>query len=110
MLVWSDIVRDSMSGTIPATYLQLMRTAWTYVSTGTLRRLMMLRKGPVIAALYPVGMLIVQALLALGLGALAGTWLGRLAGLLGCLGGGGRRGAALVQVEGRPVLCLLPDA
>ncbi|WP_109464823.1 alpha/beta hydrolase family protein [Albibacillus kandeliae] len=79
VLVWSDIVRDSMSGTIPATYLQLLRTAWTYISTGTLRRLMMLRKGPVIAALYPVGMLIVQALLALGLGALAGTWLGRLA-------------------------------
>ena len=52
VLVWSDIVRDSMSTTIPATYLQLVRTAWEYIATGALRRLMRLRKGPVIAALY----------------------------------------------------------
>lgn len=64
VLVWSDIVRDSMSNSIGATYLQLVRTAWTYISTGTLRRLMWLRKGPVIAALYPVGMLMLQLLLA----------------------------------------------
>jgi hypothetical protein len=64
VLVWSDIVRDSMSTSIPATYLQLIRTAWTYISSGTLRRLMRLRKGPVIAALYPVGMLILQPVLA----------------------------------------------
>ncbi|PCJ06641.1 MAG: hypothetical protein COB16_12960 [Rhodobacteraceae bacterium] len=64
VLVWSDIVRDSMENSIPGTYWQLARTAWTYISTGTLRRLMRLRKGPVIAALYPVGMLLVQALLA----------------------------------------------
>ena len=75
VLVWSDIVRGSMSQSIPATYLQLVRTAWTYISTGTLRRLMWLRKGPVIAALYPVGMLIVQLMLAL----LAGAMLGNLA-------------------------------
>lgn len=65
VLTWSDIVRDSMARSIPATYLQLMRTAWIYISTGTLWRLMRLRKGPVIAALYPVGMLLVQLLLAL---------------------------------------------
>jgi len=65
VLVWSDIVRDSMSNTISATYLQLVRTAWTYIASGTLRRLMWLRKGPVIAALYPVGMLIVQMMLAI---------------------------------------------
>ncbi|TLP64415.1 hypothetical protein FEE96_11585 [Parasedimentitalea maritima] len=65
VLVWSDIVRDSMESSIPATYLQLAQTAWTYIATGTLRRLMRLRKGPVIAALYPVGMLLVQALLAM---------------------------------------------
>jgi len=64
VLVWSDIVRDSMENSIPGTYWQLARTAWTYISTGTLRRLMRLRKGPVIAALYPVGMLLVQAILA----------------------------------------------
>lgn len=64
VLVWSDIVRDSMANSISATYWQLIRTAWTYISTGALWRLMQLRKGPVIAALYPVGMLLVQLLLA----------------------------------------------
>ena len=64
VLVWSDIVRSSMSHTIGATYLQLIRTAWTYISTGALWRLMRLRKGPVIAALYPVGFLLLQAVLA----------------------------------------------
>ena len=73
VLVWSDIVRDSMSTSIPATYLQLFRTAWTYISTGTLRRLMRLRKGPVIAALYPVGMLLAQLFLAIVL-TLALSW------------------------------------
>ncbi|WP_254695007.1 MULTISPECIES: hypothetical protein [unclassified Leisingera] len=65
VLVWSDIVRGSMEATIPGTYWQLLRTAWIYISTGALRRLMRLRKGPVIAALYPVGMLLLQAFLAL---------------------------------------------
>ncbi len=65
VLVWSDIVRDSMSNSIPATYLQLLRTAWTYIGSGALWRLMRLRKGPVIAALYPVGMLITQLAVAL---------------------------------------------
>ncbi|WP_298806410.1 hypothetical protein [uncultured Lentibacter sp.] len=73
-LVWSDIVRDSMSHTIPATYGALLRTAWAYIGTGALWRLMRLRKGPVIAALYPVLMLLVQALLALGAG--FGLWRG----------------------------------
>ncbi|MFT7493941.1 MAG: hypothetical protein ACI9RO_001392, partial [Alteromonas macleodii] len=54
VLVWSDIVRNSMVSTIPETYLQLVRTALIYIGSGTLRRLMWLRKGPVIAALYPV--------------------------------------------------------
>ena len=64
VLVWSDIVQGSMSDTIPGTYLQMLRTAWIYIASGTLRRLMRMRKGPVIAALYPVGMLIGQALVA----------------------------------------------
>lgn len=70
VLVWSDIVRESMSNSIPATYWQLLHTAWVYIGSGALWRLMRLRKGPVIAALYPVGMLIVQALLAVALGLL----------------------------------------
>ncbi|WP_171180204.1 hypothetical protein [Ruegeria sp. HKCCD8929] len=73
-LVWSDIVRQSMSNSIPATYLQLARTAWIYVVSGALWRLMRLRKGPVIAALYPVGMLLLQLVLA----ALAGWALASL--------------------------------
>lgn len=76
VLLWSDIVRDSMETSILATYGQLVRTAWTYISSGALRRLMWLRKGPVIAALYPVGMLIVQLLVALGLAALVASLLG----------------------------------
>ena len=66
VLVWSDIVRDSMANSIIATYWQMIRTAWVYIAYGALWRLMRLRKGPVIAALYPVGMLIVQFLLAVG--------------------------------------------
>lgn len=74
VLIWSDIVRDSMSNSIPGTYLQLVRTAWIYITTGALRRLMWLRKGPVIAALYPIGMLLVQLVLAILLG--WGVWSG----------------------------------
>ncbi|MEM9551581.1 MAG: hypothetical protein AAGA05_10425 [Pseudomonadota bacterium] len=70
VLVWSDIVRDSMAGSIAATYGHLLRTAWIYISTGTLWRLMRLRKGPVVAALYPVGALLLQALMAVVLGGL----------------------------------------
>ncbi|MHA6261735.1 hypothetical protein ACXYMO_00905 [Arenibacterium sp. CAU 1754] len=80
VLVWSDIVRDSMSQTIPATYVQLVRTAWEYIGSGALWRLMRLRKGPVIAALYPVAMLLVQLVLALILGHLAGLALSWAAG------------------------------
>ncbi|MCA1284464.1 hypothetical protein [Salipiger bermudensis] len=94
VLVWSDIVRDSMSTSIPATYLQLIRTAWEYIATGALRRLMRLRKGPVIAALYPVGMLLGQLVLALLLlwvvamaAGLLRPWLGVLADIGGLVAG-----------------------
>ncbi|SHG25810.1 hypothetical protein [Cognatishimia maritima] len=65
VLVWSDIVRDSMDVGILATYQQLVRTAWCYIQSGALWRLMRLRKGPVIAALYPVLFLLVQLILSL---------------------------------------------
>ena len=54
VLVWSDIVQKEMTPGILATYWGLLRTVWIYVSTGALKRLMHLSKGPVIAALYPV--------------------------------------------------------
>ncbi len=75
VLVWSDIVRESMGAGIAATYGQLVRTAWTYIASGALFRLMRLRKGPIIAALYPIFALILQALL----GALVGWALAALA-------------------------------
>ncbi|MEJ8560460.1 hypothetical protein QTO30_03915 [Yoonia sp. GPGPB17] len=87
VLVWADIVRDSMAQSIPATYWQLVQTAWTYIGTGTLRRLMWMRKGPVIAALYPVMMLLGQLILALVVGSLVGGWAqGLIMGALALVG------------------------
>jgi hypothetical protein len=74
VLVWSDIVRTSMDRGIISTYLQLARTAWIYISTGALFRLARLRKGPVIAALYPIVVLLAELLVAV----LAGVGLGLL--------------------------------
>ncbi|MFV0385186.1 hypothetical protein [Paracoccus sp. (in: a-proteobacteria)] len=74
VLVWADLVQQSMRGGIPATYGQLVATAWAYIGSGALFRLMRLRRGPVIAALYPIAVLLLQALAALLLGGLAG-WL-----------------------------------
>ncbi|CUH82030.1 hypothetical protein TRM7557_03714 [Tritonibacter multivorans] len=68
VLVWHDIVKNSMSTSITATYVQLVSTAWRYIASGALACLMRLRKGPVIAALYPVVFLLGQLLIALGLG------------------------------------------
>ena len=72
ILVWSDIVQESFHDSILLTYLAMIRTAWIYISTGALWRLMRLRKGPVIAALYPVVMLTGQLVLAILLGGIAG--------------------------------------
>jgi len=72
VLVWSDIVRNSMETGILGTYVQLVRTSWTYIASGALRRLTWLRKGPVVAALYPIVLLLLQLLVACvaaGLGA-----------------------------------------
>lgn len=60
VLVWHDLVQSSMKAGILGTYLVLLRTAWIYLSTGTLRRLSWLAKGPVLAALYPIAMLLGQ--------------------------------------------------
>ena len=82
VLVWSDIVRDSMAQGILSTYAQLLRTSWIYIGSGALFRLMRLRKGPVIAALYPVVFLLVQALVALAAGWAVFTLIDRLLGFL----------------------------
>lgn len=65
VLTWSDIVQASMGRSIAATYGQLVTTAWLYVASGALLRLVRLRKGPTIAALYPVALLLAEAALAL---------------------------------------------
>jgi len=95
VLLWSDLVRGSMSRNIAHTYWLMLRTVWTHLSTGTLRRLTWLRKGPVIAALYPVGMLIAQLLLAVTGGWIAGALLnGVLDFLVSLLGRAGLSGVA----------------
>ncbi|WP_397543131.1 hypothetical protein [Roseovarius salis] len=78
VLVWSDIVRDSMEQGILGTYVQLVRTAWVYIASGALFRLGGLRKGPVIAALYPVAFLLAQLAIALLLAWVLGRFLALL--------------------------------
>ena len=74
VLVWSDLVKGSMTPGIARTYLHLLRTAWLYLSCGALWRLIRLRKGPMIAALYPAVALILQAVVAVALAGLV-LWL-----------------------------------
>ena len=64
VLVWHDLVKTAMDTSIAGTYLQLLRTAWLYVTSRALWRLSLLRKGPVIAALYPIFALLGQLLAA----------------------------------------------
>jgi len=104
VLVWADIVRDSMDRGISATYLQMLHTAATYIGTGALWRLMRLRKGPVIAALYPVVFLVVQLLLAVAAGSVL-LWAGK-ALLMPVMGGLGHVLAAAAAVAlGYGMLC-----
>lgn len=80
VLVWSDIVQNSMGRSIPATYGQLLRTAWIYIGSGALFRLSKLRAGPILAALYPVAFLIVQMVCAFFISQ-AAVWAVRQIGL-----------------------------
>ena len=83
VLVWADLVQGSMGQGIPGTYLQLFRTAWAYIGSGALFRLMRLRKGPIIAALYPIAMLLMQltfaGLMGWGVGQVAAGFIPALA-------------------------------
>lgn len=94
VLVWHDIVRDSMGHGIAATYGQLLRTAWLYVATGALWRMMRLRRGPVIAALYPIAVLILQLIVAV----LTGMLVARIIAPL--VGGGAALALAAVTIWG----------
>lgn len=74
-LMWSDIVQTSMDKSIFGTYLLLLRTAREYIGSGALFRLMRLRVGPILAALYPVVMLVLQLFVAAAFAGVA-FWLG----------------------------------
>lgn len=99
VLVWSDIVRDSMDQRILGTYLQLIRTAWAYIGSGALFRLMRLRQGPIIAALYPIVVLLAELLVAvLANGLIYWACRAALPAPWGALGGGALGLAAFVQI------------
>ena len=87
VLDWRDIVAASMAGGVAASYAALVRTAWAYLRDGTLFRLARLRPGPVIAALYPVAVLLAQAGAALALVAAGAAWLGLPGAVAGALAG-----------------------
>lgn len=70
VLVWSDIVAAAMPRQGDRIYRKFWSTARVYMGSGALRQIARLRKGPVIAALYPVAILLAQGLLAVLLGAL----------------------------------------
>ncbi|MEL7149905.1 MAG: hypothetical protein AAGK71_04185 [Pseudomonadota bacterium] len=74
ILVWNDLVKHSMQVGIAKTYFQLLKTAWIYLSTGTLRRLSWLAKGPILAALYPTAMLLAQLLVAVSIASVMGRF------------------------------------
>lgn len=77
VLVWSDIVQESMASDLLSTYWQLIRVSWLYLWSGALRRLAWIRRGPVLAALYPVVMLLAQLALALIVGFTIAALVGR---------------------------------
>lgn len=94
VLIWSDLVQQSMRAGIGGTYLHLLRTAWAYIGSGALWRLARLRRGPLLAALYPIVVLLVQLLLAVLAGALTFWAIGRP--LIGLMAGVAVTVAALI--------------
>ena len=68
ILVWSDIVKASMERGVLGTYWLLLRSIRVFAGSGALWQLLRLRKGPMIAALYPAVLLVAQALVALMVG------------------------------------------
>ncbi len=84
LLLWNDIVHESMHKTILHTYWLLLKTLWLYVSSGALRALFRLRKAPILAAMYPVvillGQLSFSAFLGYGVARVFGGWGGAVLG------------------------------
>lgn len=59
-LTWDDIVKRSMNRSILSSYLVMIRTVWIYFASGAFFRLVRVRPHPMIAALYPVVVLLAQ--------------------------------------------------
>ncbi len=59
-LAWEDIVKSSMNRTIFSSFLVMIRTVFIYVASGAFFRLVRLRPQPMLAALYPVIVLLAQ--------------------------------------------------
>jgi hypothetical protein len=78
VLVWSDLVKSSMGRGVAGTYWLFLRSLWVYGASGALWQLLRLRKGPMIAALYPAILLVLQALAALAVAWLVHFLLGGL--------------------------------
>ena len=76
ILVWSDLVKSSMERGVLGTYWLLLRSIWVFGGSGTLLQLLRLRKGPMIAALYPAVLLVAQALVAVAFGYAAYLFVG----------------------------------
>lgn len=60
VLAWSDIVSAAMGNSVTKTYGYLFQTIFVYVASGAIFRLVRMRKGPVIAAFYPVALMFAQ--------------------------------------------------
>ncbi len=59
-LTWDDIVKSSMNRSILSSFLVMIRTVWIYFASGAFTRLVRVRPHPMIAALYPVVVLLAQ--------------------------------------------------
>lgn len=80
VLVWTDIVRDSMHRGLLTPYRQLLRAAAVFFGTGAFFRLARLRKGPMIAGLFPALFLAATLMLALLAGGGLAVWVASVSG------------------------------
>ncbi len=64
-LTWDDIVKNSMNRSILSSYIVMLKTVWIYFASGAFKQLVRVRPHPMLAALYPVVVLVSQLALAL---------------------------------------------
>jgi len=89
VLVWADLVQESMRGGVLSAYWLMLRTLWIFFITGAIVAMVRLRPAPMLSGLYPVAVLLVQAMLAVGLGWGAFRLIAGLAGPQGWAGWAG---------------------